>query len=113
MFKQIMTIITLSAAMSANAQDSLTGPDKIKHFGVSTGMAAIGTIAFNSRKIGFGACMAVGAGKEIWDSRQPGHTASAKDLIADAAGCAVGAYVGGLMIQPRRDGVAVAYMTQF
>ncbi len=113
MFKQIVPIIALSAAMSAQAQDSITGPDKIKHFGLSVGMAGIGAMVFQSPKIGFGACMAVGVAKEVYDARTPGHTASAKDLIADAAGCVVGAYVGGLMIRPRRDGVAVAYMTQF
>lgn len=113
MFKQIATAIALTAALSAQAQDSMTGPDKIKHFGLSVGMGAVGTLAFQSPRAGFFGCMSVGVAKEAYDARTPGHTASAKDLIADAAGCAAGAYLGGLMIVPDRKGVTIGYIASF
>lgn len=113
MFKQIVTALALTSALSAHAQDSWTGPDKIKHFGLSLGMGAVSSLAFQSPRAGFIGCMSVGVAKEVYDARTPGHTASAKDLVADAAGCAAGAYLGGLLIVPESKGVTVGYVTQF
>jgi putative lipoprotein len=113
MFKQIVTALALTAALSAHAQDSWTGPDKVKHFGLSLGMGAVGTLAFQSPRAGFVGCMSVGVAKEVYDARTPGRTASVKDLAADAAGCAAGAYLGGLMIVPDRKGVTVGYVNSF
>ena len=76
-------------------------------------MGAVGSLAFQSPRAGFNGCMLVGVAKEVFDARTPGHTASAKDLVADAAGCAAGAYLGGLLIVPDRKGVAVGYVNSF
>jgi putative lipoprotein len=113
MFKQIITALSLSAALSAQAQDAWTGPDKTKHFGLSLGMGAVGTMAFQSPRAGFVGCMSVGVAKEVYDARTPGNTASVKDLVADAAGCAAGAYLGGLLVVPDRKGVTVGYVNSF
>lgn len=123
MFKQIIIAALAAVTFSASAADSWTGVDKIAHAGVSAAMAGVGTVVAgkaldltrrDARIVGAGACFAVGVAKELYDMQHPDiHTASVKDLAADAIGCAVGAYIGGLVIAPHRDGVSVAYRMEF
>lgn len=102
-------LLTLASVASASEGDSWTGADKAKHAALSTAGAAAVTIATGSRGWGFGACAAAGAVKEAWDARTPGHTPSLRDFGADLAGCALGAYLGGVVITPR----SITYRLEF
>jgi uncharacterized protein YfiM (DUF2279 family) len=76
--------------------DRLFSEDKLQHFFVSalaTGLAAgaaraAGADGDQSLWIGAGAGMALGIAKELHDSTNPRETASAFDLVWDAAGVA-------------------------
>jgi uncharacterized protein YfiM (DUF2279 family) len=61
---------------------------------------------------GFAAGVAIGALKELSDSRG-GGTCSLQDLIATAIGATVGAYGSAWMIAPTRGGMTVSYSTTF
>ena len=108
--KTILMILFLLVSGAVHAGDEWMGQDKVKHAGVSAVMGAVAGAATGSRAQAFGACLAVGAAKEVWDAYHPGHTPSFRDLAADAAGCAVGVEMG-LMVMPSRRGLSVVYVT--
>ncbi|MGC6389882.1 YfiM family lipoprotein [Ewingella sp. S1.OA.A_B6] len=80
------------------ANDSWTGKDKLEHFAGSVILAAAGAAygehqGWNdarSRSFGLFFSIGLGAGKELYDSRQAGSGWSWKDFAWDAAGAAVG-----------------------
>lgn len=102
-------LLTLASVSHASTGDSWGGADKAKHAALSSVGAAAVTIGTGSRAWGFGACAAAGAVKEAWDARHPGHMASWRDFGADLAGCALGAYLGGVVITPR----SITYRMEF
>jgi len=75
-------------------RDRLFGEDKFQHFFTSflvTGLAAgasrlAGADRQTSLWIGAGTGLAVGAGKELLDARNPAETASVLDIVWDAGG---------------------------
>lgn len=111
----IISALLACASFAASAQtvDTWTSADKGKHLVVSGAIGAAATVATDSKAWGTGLCVAVGAAKELADSRSTAHTASWKDLAADAIGCAIGAQIGGLYITPTRDGARVAWSIKF
>lgn len=80
------------------ANDSWTGKDKAEHFAASAVLAAAGTAyAHNqgrneaqSRSFGLMFSVGLGAGKELYDSREAGSGWSWKDFSWDIAGAATG-----------------------
>ena len=66
-------------------QVGLLRPDRLQHAGLSFTLGAALTIAFQDRVAAAGLTLALGAGKEWWDSRR-GRGADAMDLAADALG---------------------------
>ena len=85
----LMTLCTTAHA------DDWTGPDKVKHFGVSFALGAGAQMILPEDKpvAAFAMAMMPGLAKELSDSRKGGSGFSVKDLAADAAGAALGVYV--------------------
>ena len=66
-------------------QVGLLRPDRLQHAGLSFTLGAAFTLAFEDRVAAAGLTLALGAGKEWWDSRR-GRGADAIDFAADALG---------------------------
>jgi uncharacterized protein YfiM (DUF2279 family) len=60
--------------------------DKALHTSAGFGITITVAAATNKPKLGLLAGLGAGAGKELWDSTQRGHQASARDAIATAIG---------------------------
>ena len=90
--------IMLSSGCSHYANDNWTGKDKAQHFMSSAILAAAGTSygerqGWNdakSRSFGLLFSIGLGAGKELYDSREAGTGWSWKDFAWDIAGAAAG-----------------------
>ena len=67
----------------SNCNDSWTGKDKVKHFGVCLVLAVICPIV----------AVAVAVAKEVRDERTEGNHWCWKDIVADAVGVALGTVV--------------------
>ncbi len=95
--------------LPAQAQDKWTGLDKRLHF--AGGAVVSGSVLqlTDNPKLAFAAGVAVGIGKEVWDTQNPGHTPSYKDAIVTFAGAALATSVPGLSIGPGW----IAYRTHF
>ena len=110
-------IITIAAALfmttCAHAQDSWVSVDKALHAGVSGGIAAVATVATGSELQGFTFAMAVGVAKEVYDKQHPDkHSASYRDLVADAAGAYMGAKLGGVFVAPQKTGGFTVFLSR-
>ena len=70
-------------------QVGLLRPDRLQHAGISFALGVGFTLATREPVAGAGAALALGALKELWDSRHGG--ADAVDLLADAVGACAGA----------------------
>ena len=83
---------------SHTANDSWVGKDKAQHFVASAAFAAAGTAYgehqnwsdVKSRNFGLLFSIGIGAGKELYDSRQGGTGWSWKDFAWDMAGAITG-----------------------
>lgn len=94
----------------AKVPDPWFGRDKAIHFGGSVFLGGVARSIMPDRPwYAFGAAFAPGILLEL----RPGQHKSFRDLAADAAGAAVGVYVGGLFIHARPGGAAVAYAFAF
>ncbi|GBU12236.1 lipoprotein [Enterobacterales bacterium] len=90
--------ILLCSGCTHFANDRWTGKDKAEHFAASAIMAAAGTAygehqGWNdaqSRSFGLLFSIGLGAGKELYDSREAGTGWSWKDFAWDVAGAAAG-----------------------
>jgi len=88
----------LSSGCTHFSNDSWTGKDKVQHFAGSALSAAAGTAygehqGWNdakSRSFGLLFSIGLGAGKELYDSREAGSGWSWKDFAWDIAGAAAG-----------------------
>lgn len=103
--KRIIIAAMLFAATQSHAGriatgDSWVGADKYQH---AAGEAIIGLAAgayFEDKSTAFAVAMIPGIAKEIYDYRHSDkHSASFKDLAADAVGAAIGVYVGNCIIR--------------
>jgi uncharacterized protein YfiM (DUF2279 family) len=98
----VAAIAVIVATEPAHAQDNWTGADKAQHV---IGSAVIGTVsgvALNDKWTAFAVSMVPGVLKEVYDAKHPDkHTASVKDLAANAVGAAIGVYMGNCVIRER------------
>lgn len=67
------------------------GSDKVLHAGAYAVLAALLTLATGRPLLGVGLAIAYGITDEVHQSFVPGRDASVGDLVADAAGAALGA----------------------
>lgn len=104
-------IVAACAALSIGAHaDTWTGQDKAKHLGVSAAIGAVTGTAIEDKRWAFAAALLPGIAKEVYDMRHPAtHTASWQDMAANAAGAALGVYLGGVVIRPH----FIGYQTEF
>lgn len=107
-----LVLCTAAAAGNDDGEDSWTGKDKAAHF-IILGMipSQIVTIHTGNPWYGFATGVAIGALKELSDSRT--HKASGKDFVATALGSAVGSYTGGWILARMDKTTVVAYSTKF
>lgn len=105
----ILSLWAIVMPTPAHAEDKWTGLDKRLHFAGGALVAGTTTLVTDSPRLGFAAGVAVGIGKEIWDTQHPGHTPSYKDAIVTIAGGALATSIPGLSIGPGW----VAYFTRF
>lgn len=100
-----------SCAWSA---DSFRSSDKMQHAAFSFVFAAGATAGTRDATTGFLLGMTPGLLKEYRDYRTGAGSCSGKDLVANAVGAALGAYVvRGLVLIPERSGVKISYYTLF
>ena len=74
--------------MATKCNDSWTGKDKVKHFGVCLVLAVICPIV----------AVVVAVAKEVHDDGTEGNHWCWKDIVADVVGIAVGSAVHGLIL---------------
>ena len=117
----------LLAAPAVHAQvDSWTGQDKVRHFGVSAQLGALGMTmvparASTAERILYGTLIGSlpGLAKELADFGRPGATPSMRDMVFNVLGAAVGAaFADCCMIRAiargeRIDGVGIEYRIEF
>lgn len=86
------TVDTLRAFPPATVrawQVGLLRPDRLQHAGLSFALGTAFTLASREPVAGAATALALGALKELWDSRHGG--ADGVDLLADAVGATLGA----------------------
>jgi uncharacterized protein YfiM (DUF2279 family) len=86
MRKFLCTLVVLCSTLSYAQMD------KVLHTSAGFGITITITSATEKPKLGLLAGIGAGLGKELWDSTQPKHDASARDFLATAGGSA-SAYV--------------------
>lgn len=98
-----MACVSVAAAVAIVCQpaqaDEWTGADKAQHVAGSALLGTVAGVAIKDKWTAFALAMVPGVAKEIWDSKHPNHTASFKDLAADAVGAAIGIYTGNCVIR--------------
>lgn len=99
----------LLVSTKAHAQDSWSGSDKRMHAGVSA-LIGIGTrqVWRDEPLKAWGVALIPGLIKEATDQKP-----SAKDMVANALGAALGVYTGGLFVATNGDQIVVGYSTEF
>lgn len=115
--KKLLIFAAVALSFGAQAKcltrDKWSGTDKNMHFVAGAFAGAGATAQFRDPLKGFAAGAAIGALKELSDSRGGGRTCSLQDFAVTAIGAAVGAYGSAWMIAPTRGGVNVSYSTTF
>lgn len=92
--------------------DSMRGWDKRAHFAGGAVIATVATMHTSDPWKGFWIGTAAGVAKEVLDAGGTG-TCSAQDLLATAAGAAIGAWTGGVIVTRIQGRTVVAYATTF
>lgn len=114
--KKLLIVAAISLSFGAQSKcltrDKWSGTDKNMHFVAGAFAGAGATAQFRDPLKGFAAGVAIGALKELSDSRG-GGTCSLQDFAVTAIGAAVGAYGGAWLIAPTRGGMTVSYSTTF
>ncbi len=94
----------------AFAQDSWTGPDKVKHLAVGAGISAAVMAATKDERLAFAAGCGAGVAKELYDAQHRDvHTPSGKDLVVTCIGAAIGTKTTSLIFTAR----GIKYRTVF
>lgn len=113
---RVLLLIVMLAATTAHAKctarDSWRGADKTQHLAIGTVIGMAGTLQSGNRWHGLAWGSGIGALKELADSTG-GGTCSLQDFAVTALGAAIGAHLGGVIINVRRDSLGVAYRTTF
>jgi putative lipoprotein len=95
----ILLAVILIAGSASAGQDKWFGKDKGMHVLTSAYLVGVSYRTYNgefknppdnSRVFAVSLSAGVGIGKEVWDLKHPKHSASWKDLAADAAGITLG-----------------------
>lgn len=102
----------LAIAGKCTTHDGWSGPDKTKHLIGGAAIGAAVTYATEKPLYGWAAGTAVGALKEVIDSRGHG-TCSFQDFAVTSLGAAAGAYGTAWVILPMKKGVFVGYASNF
>lgn len=96
----IAAFAAIVASEPVQAEDKWTGADKGQHVAVSAGIGTFSGLVFKDKWTAFALSMVPGVLKEVYDAQHPKtHTASFKDLAADAVGSAIGVYTGNCVIR--------------
>lgn len=107
-------VVAASAHAELRTNDAWTGPDKTLHAAAGALVGSSVTVVTGRPLYGFIAGTAVGALKELSDSRHPGaHDCSLQDLLMTSAGAAVGSYTGGVFLTYYRGRTGVAIRKEF
>ena len=110
--KNILVIFLLTLSLlplPSSAQDSWTGQDKVDHAVVSAMIGGVAGASMDNKYAAFGVAMLPGIAKELYDMTGRG-TPSWKDLAADAAGAAIGVYIGNCWL--RKNSIVCHYEFQ-
>lgn len=99
----------LALTITAASADQWTGQDKTQHAIGGFAIGSLTTALTKSKTAGCLAGSAVGALKEVADSRSDKHTASGKDFAVTAIASCLGAQFSGLFISPNR----ITYRKEF
>ena len=91
---------------NAHAQDSWTGRDKVEHAAGSAVLGAAAALVIEDKATAWAVAMVPGLLKEAYDAQHPEkHTASWRDMAANAVGAWVGVNLGArwgdVLIGPR------------
>lgn len=114
--KKLLIVAAVALSFGAQAKcltrDKWTGVDKNMHFVAGAFIGVGATVKFRDPLAGFAAGVAVGALKELSDSRG-GGTCSLQDFAVTAIGAALGVYGSAWLIAPTLGGMTVSYSTTF
>ena len=114
--KPLLAIIIAASAASAHARcisnDSWRGYDKNQHLAIGAVIGMAGTLQSGNKWHGFAWGTGIGALKELADSGGMG-TCSLQDFAVTALGAAIGAQLGGVVLDFGRNRVAVGYRMTF
>ncbi len=89
-------------------KDKWAGKDKFQHATIEIAIGTVTGAYFEDKTTAFAVAMLPGIAKEIYDYKHSNkHSASFKDLAADAVGAAVGVYVGNCVI--RKQSITCAW----
>lgn len=94
------------------ADDIWNGDDKNLHFAAGVAMAALVTTHSGDPDKGFYTGTAIGVAKELEDALTSGEC-TLQDLVATAAGAAVGAYLGNVIVTRIQGRTVVSYAMRF
>ena len=111
-FSIALALTSVAASAGCATRDRWAGQDKMLHLGAgSVAAVAVGS-QFKSPWAGFAAGVAIGAAKELTDSRGAG-TCSLQDLVATAVGAGLGAYASKWAIAHADGNTSVRITTTF
>lgn len=108
----MLSLFSLAAQARCTASDKWNGNDKQLHFGGGAAIAALATMHTGDRAKGFYTGVAIGAAKELIDAGGVGQC-SLQDFAVTAAGAALGAYTGGLVVTHFKGRTTVSYSVEF
>lgn len=108
----LLLLIPCLAFGKCVTSDQWKGADKALHFAGGAAVAMVATMHTRDPMQGFMWGAGVGLAKEVLDSTGNGNC-SAQDFLVTVAGAGIGAVAGKWLIIPKRDGLAVAYRTEF
>lgn len=112
LFACVLLLTAWDAQAGCTRRDSWKGPDKRDHALIGAAISGAATLHTGDPWQGFLWGVGIGLLKEAADSGGLG-TCSLQDFAVTAAGAAIGAGGGRLMLQLNRDGGGLLYVTRF
>ena len=104
----------LAAILLASTSTTAVEYDKKLHFVGSVIIGSVTQVAVEDWRVSAATCMAIGIAKEVYDEYSYGGF-DTKDLLFDAAGCALGVLTGNalLSVWHKEDTVGISYHWEF